>query len=97
MTAVSAGDITKIDAKEIPDFDVSAYVEEYKNSPEESRNDTVLGRFIVASLSQKSMVTNKIFSSKNLLAGFSVKYSKYGLSGIKEYRKLVKESKRQEA
>ena len=87
----------ELSGKAIPDFDVSAYVEEYKNAPEESRNNTVLGRFIVASLSQKSMVTSKIFSSKNLLAGFSVKYSKYGLSGIKEYRKLVKESKRQES
>ena len=81
----------------ISDFDVSAYVEEYKNAPEDSRDNTVLGKFIVASLSQKSMVTSKIYRSKNMLAGFSVKYSRFGISGIREYRKLVKESKRQEA
>lgn len=87
----------ELSGKEIPDFDVSAYVEEYKNAPEDSRDNTVLGKFIVASLSQKSMVTSKIYRSKNKLAGFSVKYSRFGISGIREYRKLVKESKRQEA
>lgn len=74
----------------IPDFDTNAYVEEYKNTPEES----LLGKFILAALSQKSMVTNKIFTSKNLLAGVSVDYNRKGFAGIKDYIRLVSESMR---
>ncbi|MBR3279179.1 MAG: hypothetical protein IKG01_09835 [Lachnospiraceae bacterium] len=86
----------ELSGRDIPDFDVSAYAEEYKNSSPEDRDDTFLGRFIIAALSQKSMVTNKIYTSGNLLAGFSVEYSKHGFRGIRDYMKLVKESKRQQ-
>lgn len=78
----------ELSGQKIPDFDVSAYVEEYKNA--EDKNDTFLGRFILAALSQKSMVTNKIFSSGNSLAGFSIDYRKKGFGGIKDYMTLVK-------
>ena len=78
--------------KKIPDFDVSAYVEEYRNA--EDKNDTFLGRFFLAALSQKSMVTNKIFSSGNTLAGFSIDYRKKGFGGIKDYMTLVKANMR---
>ena len=43
------------------------------------------------------MITNKIYRSVNILAGFSVEYDKKGFGGIKDYLKLVKESMRQEA
>ena len=36
------------------------------------------------------MVTNKIFSSGNTLAGFSIDYQKKGFGGIKDYMTLVK-------
>lgn len=78
----------ELSGQKIPDFDVSAYVEEYKNA--EDKNDTFLGRFILAALSQKSMVTNKIFSSGNSLAGFSIDYRKKGFGGIKDYMTLVR-------
>ena len=78
----------ELSGQKIPDFDVSAYVDEYKNA--EDKNDTFLGRFILAALSQKSMVTNKIFSSGNSLAGFSIDYRKKGFGGIKDYMTLVK-------
>ena len=78
----------ELSGQKIPDFDVSAYVEEYKNA--EDKNDTFLGRFILAALSQKSMVTNKIFSSGNSLAGLSIDYRKKGFGGIKDYMTLVK-------
>lgn len=78
----------ELSGQKIPDFDVSAYVEEYKNA--EDKNGTFLGRFILAALSQKSMVTNKIFSSGNTLAGFSIDYQKKGFGGIKDYMTLVK-------
>ena len=76
--------------KAIPDFDVNTYAEEYKNA--EDKDSTGLGRFILAALSQKSMVTNKIFTSGNILAGFSIDYSKKGFGGIRDYMKLVRES-----
>ena len=80
----------------IPDFDVFTYADEYKSSAPEKRDDTFLGRFILAALSQKSMVTNKIYTSGNLLAGFSIDYNTKGFAGIKDYLKLVTESMRQE-
>ena len=48
-----------------------------------------IGRFILAALAQKSMVTNKIFKSGNLLAGFSVDYAEKGFQGIRDYIKLI--------
>jgi hypothetical protein len=40
------------------------------------------------------MVTNKIFTSGNGLAGYSIDYSKKGSGGIKDYMKLVKQNLR---
>ena len=40
------------------------------------------------------MVTNKIFSSGNDLAGFSIDFRKKGFGGIKDYMKLVRETRR---
>ena len=81
----------ELSGMEIPDFDANAYVQEYKSAAPEERDETFLGRFIIAALSQKSMVTNKIFKSGNILAGFSIDYKKKGFRGIKDYRKLVEE------
>ncbi len=80
----------ELTGKAIPDFDVNTYAEEYKNA--EDKDSTGLGRFILAALSQKSMVTNKIFTSGNILAGFSIDYKKKGFGGIRDYMKLVRES-----
>ena len=82
----------ELSGKVIPDFDVMTYAEEYKNA--EDKDDTFLGRFILAALSQKSMVTNKIFTSGNGLAGYSIDYNKKGFGGIKDYMKLVKQNLR---
>ena len=81
----------------IPDFEVSAYAEEYKNAPAGSKDDTFLGKFLLASLAQKSMVTNKIFKSGNRLAGYSIDYNKRIFSGIKDYLKLAGQSGRKSA
>ena len=40
-------------------------------------------------MAQKSMVTNKIFTSGNLLAGFSVDFLEKGFRGIRDYRALL--------
>ena len=59
----------------IPDFDVNAYTKEFISDKDKiSRKKTFLGLFIKAAVSHKSMVTNRIFKSRNLLAGFSRDY-----------------------
>ena len=72
----------------IPDFDELCYVSEYKNAGKET-DETFLGKFILAALAQKSMVTNQIYSSGNMLAGFSIDYNEKGFAGIKDYMRLV--------
>ena len=75
------------------DFDLEKYQAEYLSSGEEERDRTFLGAFFVAALAQKSMVTNKIFTSGSLLAGFSVDFTEKGFRGIRDYRMLVKQAK----
>ena len=64
----------KLSGCEIPDFDLDKYTQEYISSSNKSL--TFMGRFISAALAQKGMVTNRIFTSKNLLAGISVERRK---------------------
>ena len=75
----------------IEDFDAEKYQEEYLSAGKDEKDDTFLGRFIIASLAQKSMVTNRIYNSGNKLAGYSVDYGKRGFRGIRDFKKLVKE------
>ena len=82
----------KLSGQTIEDFDIEKYQLEYYDAPEEEKQDTFLGKFFLAALAQKSMVTNKIFTSKNKLAGISVDYSKKGFKGIKDYAGLVEAS-----
>ena len=74
---------------EVEAFDIDRYQAEYRNATEEEKNSTFLGKFFLAALAQKSMVTNRIFRSGNLLAGFSVDYAEKGFRGIRDYRKLL--------
>ncbi|MEE3378051.1 MAG: DUF6765 family protein [Lachnospiraceae bacterium] len=73
----------------IPDFDVELYKKEYMEAEKELRDETALGQFIIAALAQKSMITNRIFSSGSLLAGFSVELKGKRLPGIQDFRKLL--------
>ena len=75
---------------EILPFDSAKYAEEYINASEEAKDETFLGRFILAALSQKSMVTNKIYKSGNLSAGFSVDFLEKGFRGISDFKRLLK-------
>ena len=72
----------------IDDFDINRYAQEYMEAP--ARYKTVLGRFFLAAMEQKSMVTRKIFESGNLLAGISIDYEEVGFKGMKEFKRLVK-------
>lgn len=78
----------------IPEFAITCYQQEYLQAGKKNQDNTFLGQFILAALSQKSMVTNKIFISKNLLAGFSVDYKKMGFRGIRDFAKLVEFTER---
>lgn len=79
----------KLSGQSIEDFDLDKYQEEYINATDEARDKTFIGSFILAAMAQKSMVTNAIFQSGNILAGFSVNYWKKGFRGIKDYKKLL--------
>lgn len=75
---------------ELPEFNISEYEQEYLSAQGDGKDDTVLGRFFMAALRQKSMVTNKIFMSGNPLAGISVDYALGGFKGVGDYRRLLK-------
>lgn len=75
----------------IEDFDLEKHQEQYLSANDSQKDKTVLGRFIIASLAHKSMVTNRIYASGNTLAGRSIDYSKKGFGGIKDYLMLLKE------
>lgn len=81
---------------ELDDFDQDRFVREYMEAPEEIRHETFLGKFILAAMAQKSMVTNKIFKSGNMMAGFSIDFLENGFKGIKDFMKLVEEVNRRE-
>ena len=82
-----------LSGQEIPDFDLERYQPEYIGAPQDGKDETFLGKFILAALAQKSLVTNKIFKSGNLCAGFSVDYEDKGFRGMKDFRLLVEQAK----
>ena len=81
----------RLSGKEIEPFDVEKYQTEYINAPEDDKDDTFLGKFILASLAQKSMITNKIFRSGSKLAGYSIETKRRLFRTMKDYNKLLKE------
>ena len=80
----------ELSGQEVVPFDIHDYQTEYGNASRELKDDTSFGRFIIAAMRQKSMVTNAVFESGNMLAGFSVDYTKKGFRGMKDFKKLVK-------
>ena len=78
-----------LSGREIPEFDTRPFTENYRKAGEADRDGTALGRFILAALAQKSMVTNRIWKTGNLLAGYSVDYRQKGFRGIRDFRKLI--------
>ena len=84
----------KLSGREIADFDLEQYQAEYAQAPDARKNETFLGKFFLAALAQKSMVTNKIYRSGNLRAGFSVDFAKKGFRGIRDFRELVEQAGR---
>jgi len=79
----------RLSGHEVEDFSISKYQSGYRLADQERKDDTFLGRFFVAALAQKSMVTNRIYSSGNRLAGVSIDYDEKGFRGIRDFRLLL--------
>lgn len=79
---------SELAGKEVNDFDVKKYIDTYLNSS--NKDKTEFNSFILHALKQKSMVTNRIYKSKNKLAGYSIEYNGNSLKGLKDYWKLIK-------
>lgn len=82
----------KLSGESIEDFDIQKYQDEYVKAGKDLKGETFLGKYFVAALSQKSMVTNRIFKSKNRLAGFSKDYIGGKFAGIKDFKSLISNS-----
>ena len=80
----------------IPDFNANRYCSEYTQAPEDDKDDTFLGNYIDAALAQKTMVTNQIFQSDNLLAGYSVEYSRSRFLGIRDFIHYIENKRKKE-
>ncbi len=83
----------RLSGREIAPFDIERYQQEYLLAKEGEADETFLGRFILAALAQKSMVTNRIYRSGSMLAGYSVTYRRDRSLGIKAFRKLIDRKK----
>ncbi len=79
----------KLSGETIEDFDMNKYQAEYVDAPKKEKDDTFLGKFILAALAQKSMVTSRIYSSGNLLAGYSTKAHGSKVPGIRDFQLLM--------
>ena len=84
----------KLSGQTVPDFDLQQYQKEYLDAATEEKNGTFLGKYFLAALAQKSMVTNRIFRSGSLLAGFSVELGSKGFKGIRDFRALMEEARK---
>ena len=80
---------TRITGNTVDPFDISKYQDEYLNAAEAQKDDTVLGKFFIAAMKQKSMVTHHIYKSGNKLAGISIDFNKTGFKGIDDFKKLL--------
>ncbi|WP_026515914.1 DUF6765 family protein [Butyrivibrio sp. MC2021] len=68
----------ELSGESIADFELEKYTKEYIDASKDSKKDTFLGKFIDGAIAQKSMVTNRIYKSKNVLAGFSKEIFRIG-------------------
>ena len=79
----------KLSGQEPEPFDIEKYQNEYISADPDDKDSTFIGKFILAALSQKSMVTNRIYRSGSKLAGYSVDYKEKGFKGMKDFWKLI--------
>ena len=79
----------RMSGRDIEDFDLGRHVEAYQSATGTAKDETYLGRFFIAAMAQKSMVTNAIYRSGNPLAGHSIDFNEKGFGGIKDYLVLI--------
>ena len=79
----------KLSGRTIGDFDIGAYQKEYVDAEKGSKGNTFLGKFFLAALTQKSMVTNRIHSSGNSLAGISIDFNEKGFGGMADFASIL--------
>ena len=60
----------ELSGKKIDDFDLDKYQEEYVKAEDDMKDDTYLGSFFKSAITHKGMVSDKIYKSGNMLAGF---------------------------
>lgn len=82
----------ELSGRVIDDFDIDRYREEYVKAGPVRKDDTFIGRFVLAAMAQKSMVTNRIYRSGNKLAGYSIDYETKGFRGVRDYAKLIQKN-----
>ncbi len=80
----------KLSGMEIEDFDAEKYQKEIMDAQNDEKDKTFIGKFVIASMKHKSMVTNRIYKSGNRLAGVSVDYHKKGFRGLRDFKILLK-------
>lgn len=85
-----------ISGQEIVAFDEARYLDEYKGVSEAGKDDTFIGRIVLGALSQKSVVTNRIYRTGNRLAGRSIEVSDGVFKGMSAY-KLIAECQRRQS
>ena len=64
-------------------------MQEYIDAPDNAKDETYLGKFILDALAQKGMVVNRVWSSGNPLAGRSIDYDENGFAGVKDFLPLI--------
>ena len=57
------------------------YQAEYMDAADSEKNGTFLGKLFAGAMRQKSMVTNRIYKSGSMLAGYSVEPDKKNSGG----------------
>jgi len=82
----------KISGHTVEDFDIDKYKSEYIEADKSAKESTYIGKFTLAAMAQKSMVTNRIFTSGSRLAGRSIDYEKMGFKGIRDYAELLRKA-----
>ena len=73
----------EMSGREIEAFDLEKYQEEFMNPENVSRDETFLGKFFIAAMTHKGMVTDRIYASGNKLAGASLDGTKKKGGGSK--------------
>lgn len=64
----------ELSGRTVVDYEADRYVDEYVGASRGGKDETFLGRFVLGALAQKSLVTNRIYTSGNRLAGRSIEY-----------------------